>query len=348
MNTAIGIDFGSTYSRGAFWSNNAPEVLRDETHLDSTALLPSAVLKQAQGTVVGWPARRIRTAEDQGPLSLKRQWIGGNAEAAASAALVLKEFKARAGVLLKNTAAKAAFSVPFLWDEVCRGQFEKSAREAGFENLGLIPECAAAALAYAYLKKKNGVAGIYNFGGGLFEFGVVWIQNGDVKLLGAEGLALGGEDLDLCVAQAMFKDMGADGKEAAKSPAIYQCVIQEAEKARCALSHRGSYDVQIAGPPAYSRAFSRFELAKWVREQVEKTVGVCESAMKKAGVLHQDIQEVLLAGGVTRMPCVQETVEKIFRKRAGMEINPDLAVVFGTLIYATIQNKKITDWRLTL
>jgi molecular chaperone DnaK len=348
MDNLFGIDFGSAYSRGAFWNaGGQPEVLRDKSHLDSTALLPSAVFVQDGKTQVGWPARRKKSEAT----SLKRRWMDGDAEASRSVSLVLNEVRTLTENLTQMSSPSAVFSVPASMGSN-RQQFEQMAGAAGFKVLGCLPESTAAALSYAYLKKKNGLIGVFNFGGGFFEFAVVSIESQKVRLLGAECLAMGGEDLDLGVAQNILKEMGPAWKDfAARNPEFYQRVLEEAEKTRCALSHRGSCDLQFedgAVPQKFARAFSRFELAKWVRESVEKTIAVCESAMKKAGVTHADIQEVLLSGGVTRMPYVQEIVEKIFRKKGNMEINPDLAVVYGTLIEASIRSGRISGWSVEI
>lgn len=296
--SVLGIDFGSTVCRGAFWNSAAaPEAFRSETRSHS----------------------------------FKRRWLAGQAEALTVAAENLKEIKALTDQLLKTPKLKASFSVPVLFDEARRRQFQQAAQQAGFEVLGLVPETAAAALAYGYLKNKKGIAAIYSFGGGFFEFAVVRFQPGEVEWLAGEGAAIGGEDMDRAVAKNLAKELG-------DSPGL----LEEVEKARCALSHRGSYDF------SKGRALSRFEIAKWTKEFVEQTAGICDSVTKKAGVGMDVISEIILTGGVTRMPFVQETVEKIFKKKGTSELNPDLAVVYGTLIDASIRSGQIQDWRLKL
>ena len=318
MTAPIGIDFGSVMARAAFWNTkNQPE-----------------------------------TFQQKSP-DVKRKWMDPDLSGTVreETASLMKEIKGNAEQTLKSELRKAAFSVPVLWNSSLRKKFQQTVEPAGFHSLGMIPETGAALLAYGHFKKKTGLAGVYSFGGGFFEFGVAEIQPGKINLLAADGLMLGGKDFDKRIAQGLMKEAGGSWSQVFQNDMNFQGqILEESEKARCALSHRGSYDLRLehaSQSGLWSHALSRFEILKWVRDLIEKSIAVCEQVMKKAGILPQDLGDVFLAGGLTRTPFIQETVESFFRKKPLMEINPDLAVVLGTLVYAGIQDGSIKDCQWT-
>lgn len=366
----IGIDFGTLYSRAAhFGVKGTPEIIRDPGYPESTALLPSLVTFHEEGGVsVGWDAKKKRAFF---PLSTvasvkKRIYRPESAQVNEGDFLILpegklgtiekisvilfKEIRHQVENAIKKNCWETALSVPFCFGPGERNFLEVTARAAGFNLIKLIQDTSAAALACSFLEKRTGKLAIFSMGAGFFEFSIFDLKAKQVALLASGGDMIGGADMDWRIAQNLFAELEQTSSQQVKrDPFLVQRVLEESEKAKSALSHRGSFDFQIEDTAAgvrFSRALSRFELTQWLHEPVEKTVGICEHVLKAAGLKHQEIDDVVLAGGAARMPLVQETVERIFHKKTHMEINPDLAVVFGASIYAEMLSGKISGWTL--
>ncbi len=368
----IGIDFGTSNCRAAhFGVKGAPEIIRDAAYPESTALLPSLVTFHEDGGVsVGWEARKKRILFPLSTISsVKRKLFKTDAPSAIETgffklpegklgapdkitALLFKEIKRQAEISLKSDGVEAVLSVPYCSGPEVRHTLENVARSAGLTPLALIQDTAAAALACSFLEKKNGITAIFSMGAGFFEFSIFDLRDKSIELLASGGEMTGGLDMDKRIAQHLFSELEQVSEHAVKhDPFLVQKVLEESEKAKGALSHRGSYDFQVEDAAChihFSRALSRFELAQWVHEVIDRTAGICEQVLKAAGLKQQDIANVVLAGGAVRMPLVQETAEKILRKKSSAETNPDLMVVFGASVYAEILGEKISGWTVKI
>ena len=271
---------------------------------------------------------------------------------------VLRKMKKTAEDYLGTEVTQAVITVPAYFNDSQRQATKDAGKIAGLEVLRIINEPTAAALAYGVDKadKKDRKIAVYDLGGGTFDVSVIEIAKVDgdtqIEVLSTNGdTFLGGEDFDQRIMDYLVdefkKDSGIDLK---KDILALQRLKDAAEKAKIELSSAQQTTVNLPyvtadanGPKHLNVNLTRSKLESLVNELIQRSVGPCETAIKDAGITASDIDEVILVGGMTRMPKVQETVEKLFGKAPRKDVNPDEAVAAGAAIQGAVLAGDRTD-----
>jgi molecular chaperone DnaK len=264
---------------------------------------------------------------------------------------VLRKMKQTAEDYLGETVTQAVITVPAYFNDSQRQATKDAGKIAGLEVLRIINEPTAAALAYGVDKndKNDRKIAVYDLGGGTFDVSIIEIANveGDkqIEVLSTNGdTFLGGEDFDQRIMDYLVDEFKKDnGVDLKKDTLALQRLKESAEKAKIELSSSAQTDVNLpyitadaSGPKHMNIKLTRAKLEQLVDELIQRSVGPCQTAMKDAGVSASDIDEVILVGGMTRMPKVQETVEKLFGKAPRKDVNPDEAVAAGAAIQGAV------------
>ena len=271
---------------------------------------------------------------------------------------VLRKMKKTAEDYLGETVTQAVITVPAYFNDSQRQATKDAGKIAGLEVLRIINEPTAAALAYGVDKTDNRdrKIAVYDLGGGTFDVSIIEIANVDgdkqIEVLSTNGdTFLGGEDFDQRIMDYLVdefkKDSGIDLK---KDMLALQRLKESAEKAKIELSSSAQTDVNLpyitadaSGPKHMNVKLTRAKLEQLVDELIMRSLEPCKTAMKDAGVTAADIDEVILVGGQTRMPKVQEAVEKLFGKQPRRDVNPDEAVAVGAAIQGSVLAGDKTD-----
>jgi molecular chaperone DnaK len=288
-------------------------------------------------------------------------WIEANGEKLAPqqvSAEVLRKMKKTAEDYLGKEVTQAVITVPAYFNDSQRQATKDAGRIAGLEVLRIINEPTAAALAYGVDKesKKDRKIAVYDLGGGTFDVSIIEIANVDgdkqIEVLATNGdTFLGGEDFDQAVMDYLVdefkKDNGVDLKQ---DVLALQRLKEAAEKAKIELSSAASTSVNLPyitadanGPKHMNVTISRAKFEQMVEKLIERSIEPCKICMKDANVTAADIDEVILVGGQTRMPKVQEAVEKLFGKAPRKDVNPDEAVAAGAAIQGAVLSGDKTD-----
>jgi len=264
---------------------------------------------------------------------------------------VLRKMKKTAEDYLGHEVTQAVITVPAYFNDSQRQATKDAGKIAGLEVLRIINEPTAAALAYGVDKadKRDRKIAVYDLGGGTFDVSIIEIANVDgdkqIEVLSTNGdTFLGGEDFDQAIMDFLVdefkKEQGVDLK---KDMLALQRLKESAEKAKIELSSSASTDVNLpyitadaSGPKHLNVKITRAKFEAMVEDLIQRSIKPCEIAMKDAGVTAADIDEVILVGGQTRMPKVQEAVEKLFGKAPRKDVNPDEAVAVGAAIQGAV------------
>lgn len=264
---------------------------------------------------------------------------------------VLRKMKKTAEDYLGSEVTQAVITVPAYFNDSQRQATKDAGKIAGLEVLRIINEPTAAALAYGVDKadKRDRKVAVYDLGGGTFDISIIEIANVDgekqIEVLSTNGdTFLGGEDFDQRIMDFLVdefkKEQGVDLK---KDMLALQRLKEAAEKAKIELSNSSQTDVNLpyitadqTGPKHLNIKLSRAKLESLVEELINRSIEPCKIALKDAGVNANEIDEVILVGGMTRMPKVQETVEKLFGKQPRKDVNPDEAVAAGAAIQGSV------------
>ena len=281
-------------------------------------------------------------------------WVEVNGDKLAPpqiSAEVLRKMKKTAEDYLGTTVTQAVITVPAYFNDSQRQATKDAGKIAGLEVLRIINEPTAAALAYGVDKadKQDRKIAVYDLGGGTFDVSIIEIANVDgdkqIEVLSTNGdTFLGGEDFDQRIMDFLVDEFKKESGVDLKSDILsLQRLKEAAEKAKIELSSAASTSVNLpyitadaSGPKHMNVTISRSKLESLVDELVQRTVGPCQTAIKDAGISLADIDEVILVGGMTRMPKVQETVEKLFGKAPRKDVNPDEAVAAGAAIQGAV------------
>jgi molecular chaperone DnaK len=288
-------------------------------------------------------------------------WVEANGEKLAPpqiSAEVLRKMKKTAEDYLGTTVTQAVITVPAYFNDAQRQATKDAGKIAGLEVLRIINEPTAAALAYGVDKadKRDRKIAVYDLGGGTFDVSIIDIINIDgekqIEVLSTNGdTFLGGEDFDQAIINHLVdvfkKESGIDLKS---DMLALQRLKDSAEKAKIELSSSASTDVNLpyitadaSGPKHLNVKITRSKFESMVEELIKRSIEPCKTAMKDAGVTAADIDEVILVGGQTRMPKVQEAVEKLFGKAPRKDVNPDEAVAAGAAIQGAVLAGDKTD-----
>ncbi|MBS0297511.1 MAG: molecular chaperone DnaK [Proteobacteria bacterium] len=267
-------------------------------------------------------------------------------------AFILSKIKDDAEAFLGEKVEKAVITVPAYFNDAQRQATKDAGKIAGLEVLRIINEPTAAALAYGLDKNDGKKIAVYDLGGGTFDVSILEIGDGVFEVKATNGdTFLGGEDFDLrlvdYLADEFKKEQGVDLR---KDKLALQRLKEEAEKAKKELSSVAQYDVNLpfismnaSGPLHLNLKLTRSKLESLVEDLIQRTVGPCEQALKDAGLKAADIDEVILVGGMTRMPKVQDVVKGFFGREPHKGVNPDEVVALGAAVQAGVLQGDVKD-----
>jgi molecular chaperone DnaK len=383
MAKIIGIDLGTTNSCVAIMDGKAPKVIENAEGVRTTpsvvAILEDGerlVGQPAKRQAVTNPENTLfaikrligrnfadpMVEKDKGMVPYKivkgangDAWVrahGKDYSPQQVSAFILQKMKEAAEAHLGEKVTQAVITVPAYFNDAQRQATKDAGQIAGLEVLRIINEPTAAALAYGLEKNEGKKIAVYDLGGGTFDVSILEIGDGVFEVKATNGdTFLGGEDFDLRVvdylADEFKKEQGVDLR---KDKLALQRLKEEAEKAKKELSSTAQYEVNLpfismnaSGPLHLNIKLSRAKLEALVEDLVAKTVGPCEQALKDAGLKTSDIDEVILVGGMTRMPKVVETVKAFFGREPHKGVNPDEVVALGAAIQAGVLQGDVKD-----
>jgi molecular chaperone DnaK len=267
-------------------------------------------------------------------------------------AFILQKMKQTAEDYLGEKVTEAVITVPAYFNDSQRQATKDAGRIAGLNVLRIINEPTAASLAYGLDKKKDEKIAVFDLGGGTFDISILELGDGVFEVKATNGdTFLGGEDFDQRVidylADEFRKDQGIDLR---KDRMALQRLKEAAEKAKCELSSSLETDINLPfitadqqGPKHLNMKLTRSKLEALCADLIDRTEGPCRQALKDAGLAPGDIHEVILVGGMTRMPAVQERVKKLFGKDPHKGVNPDEVVAVGAAIQAAVLKGEVKD-----
>jgi molecular chaperone DnaK len=367
----VGIDLGTTNSLVAYMQGDSPVVIPGE---DGLNLVPSVVALDGNNQViVGNAARKylietperavysvkrlmgrgvkdiqdelklfpFQLAEDLHEEEVLRIKIGERTYTPPEiSALVLRQLKRNAERFFGAPVTQAVITVPAYFNDAQRQATKDAGRIAGLNVLRLVNEPTAASLAYGLDKKKHGIVVVYDLGGGTFDISILKLHDGIFEVISTNGdTHLGGDDIDnLLIAIALDDirgDLGLDLRRNGETMArIRKAVIE----AKIALSSQATakLDVDLPGGKIYQREISLEMFEQMIQPILDRTVGPCKQALKDAGLKPEQIDEVVLVGGSTRIPKVRRLVEEVFGRVPHTDLNPDEVVALGAAVQANI------------
>ncbi|MBB5539327.1 molecular chaperone DnaK [Rhizobium giardinii] len=267
-------------------------------------------------------------------------------------AMILQKMKETAESYLGEKVTQAVITVPAYFNDAQRQATKDAGKIAGLEVLRIINEPTAAALAYGLDKKDGKTIAVYDLGGGTFDISVLEIGDGVFEVKSTNGdTFLGGEDFDMRLVEYLAaefkKDQGIDLKN---DKLALQRLKEAAEKAKIELSSSQQTEINLpfitadaSGPKHLTMKLSRAKFESLVDDLIQRTVAPCKAALKDAGVTAAEIDEVVLVGGMSRMPKVQETVKQLFGKEPHKGVNPDEVVALGAAIQAGVLQGDVKD-----
>jgi molecular chaperone DnaK len=366
----VGIDLGTTNSLVAVMELTGPRIL--------SGIVPTVVSVAPSGEVIaGAEAREmLLTHPERTVYSVKRLMGRGPADveeelklfpfriAPSSDAVlklqlgdrvmtppevsahVLRKLKLDAEAVLGAPVTQAVITVPAYFNDGQRQATKDAGRIAGLEVLRLVNEPTAAALAYGLDKRKQGIIAVYDFGGGTFDISILRLHEGIFEVLATNGdTHLGGDDIDHLLLKIAFEDIQSEWGEdiSAQNTAVQilrRAVIEAKEKLSFAPS--SVIDFTYRGRH-YQREITVDVFDKLIEPIIQRTLAPCRACIADAGVRVEDIDEVVLVGGSTRIPLVRSAVEKLFRARPHTELNPDEVVALGAAVQAGILSGHVED-----
>ena len=260
-------------------------------------------------------------------------------------AFILQKMKETAESYLGETVTQAVITVPAYFNDSQRQATKDAGRIAGLEVLRIINEPTAAALAYGMEKQGTGIVAVYDLGGGTFDVSILEIGDGVFEVKSTNGdTFLGGEDFDARIIEYLADEFKKEqGIDLRNDRLALQRLKEAAEKAKIELSNGAATDINLpyvtadaSGPKHLNIKLSRAKLEALVDELIERTIAPCRTAIKDAGISVSDINDVILVGGMTRMPKVQDKVKEFFGKEPRKDVNPDEAVAVGAAIQGQV------------
>ena len=267
-------------------------------------------------------------------------------------AMILQKLKKDAEEKIGETITDAIITCPAYFDDAQRKETKVAGEIAGFNVRRVINEPTAAALAYGLNKKKDHQIVVYDFGGGTFDISILDVGDDTIEVKGTGGDSyLGGEDFDNRIVKWVIKSFKGDyGLDLSKDPLALQRLKEEAEKAKKELSTTMQTDINIpfitsdeSGPKHLNYVLSRAKLESLVEDLIERSIELSKKVVADSGIKVEDIEEVVLVGGQTRMPKIQERVKDLFKKEPNKEINPDEVVAIGAAIQGGILGGDVKD-----
>ncbi len=268
-------------------------------------------------------------------------------------AMVLQNLKRTAEEYLGEEVKKAVITVPAYFNDSQRQATKEAGEIAGLDVLRIINEPTAAALAYGLDKNEKDLkVAVYDLGGGTFDISILEIGGGVFEVLSTNGdTHLGGDNFDERIIDWIVKEFKEEsGIDTSKDPMAYQRIREAAEKAKVELSSSSETEINLPylsagaeGPKHFVKKLTRAQFEAMVDDLIQKTLDPCKKALKDSGLTASQIDEVILVGGSTRIPKVQEEVEKLFGKKPSKNVNPDEVVAIGAAIQGAVLAGEIKD-----
>ena len=381
----IGIDLGTTNSCVAVVEGGEPKVIINE---EGTRTTPSVVafLKGGDEVLVGGTAKRQAVANPENTVYSTKRLMGRRFEEISSetdglaygvvkssksdawievegkqysppqvSAHILMKLKKAAEDYLGSSVQEAVITVPAYFNDSQRQATKDAGKIAGLEVKRIINEPTAAALAYGFDKKKEGMIVVYDLGGGTFDVSVLEVGNNVIEVKSTNGdTHLGGDDFDKRVIDYIVSEFKKDsGVDLGADKMATQRLREAAEKAKVELSNTVETEINLpfitadaSGPKHLVMKMTRSKFEQLIEDLVKGTLRPCEQALKDAGLRSGEISEVILVGGSTRIPLVQKVVTDFFGKDPSKGINPDEVVALGAAIQAGVLGGDVTDMLL--
>ena len=359
MSKIIGIDLGTTNSCVSVMEGGEAVVI---TNAEGNRTTPSVVAFSKDGErMVGQVAKRQAiTNPDRTIISIKRE-MGSDYKVDVDgkkytpqeiSAMVLQKLKADAEAYLGQTVTEAVITVPAYFSDAQRQATKDAGKIAGLEVKRIINEPTAAALAYGLDKETEQKIMVYDLGGGTFDVSILEIDDGVIEVLATAGNnRLGGDDFDECIVQYLVAEFRREtGIDLSGDKVAMQRLKEAAEKAKIELSGVTTSNINLpyitadaTGPKHLDVNLSRAKFNELTADLVERTMKPVRQAMSDAGLSASDLHKVLLVGGSTRIPAVQEAVKSITGKEGFKGINPDECVALGAAIQGGIINQEVKD-----
>ena len=377
MSRIVGIDLGTTNSLVAHVdASGIPRVIPDA---EGRRLLPSVVAYTPAGIVVGEAARRQLARNPARTIYSVKRFMGRGGEDVREearhvpfeiapsdevvrirvgdrevtppevSAEILRTLKQQAEAHFGEPVHKAVITVPAYFNDAQRQATKDASRIAGLEALRIVNEPTAASLAYGLQKLAQGLIAVYDLGGGTFDISILRVKDGVFEVLATNGNThLGGDDFDRALVEWLLADIKAvHGEDLSSDPEAVQELRLGAEAAKCRLSSEERTILTIPFERfTYRREITRAELERLIAALVDQTLGPCRLALKDAGLTPDQVGEIVLVGGSTRVPLVRRRVEELFGKTPHSQLNPDEVVALGAAVQAHILAGGITDMLL--
>ncbi|MBN8960436.1 MAG: molecular chaperone DnaK [Rhizobiales bacterium] len=383
MGKVIGIDLGTTNSCVAVMDGKTAKVIENAEGMRTTPSIVAftddgerLVGQPAKRQAVTNPERTIfavkrligRRYDD--PMVEKDKKLvpykiskGGNGDAwvevdgktyspSQVSAFILQKMKETAEAHLGQKVEQAVITVPAYFNDAQRQATKDAGKIAGLEVLRIINEPTAAALAYGLDKTKNGTIAVYDLGGGTFDVSILEIGDGVFEVKSTNGdTFLGGEDFDMRLVEYLAAEFKKEqGIDLTKDKLALQRLKEAAEKAKIELSSTTQTEINLpfitadqSGPKHLTMKLTRAKFEALVEDLIQKTIEPCRKALKDAGLTAGEIGEVVLVGGMTRMPKVQEVVKQLFGKEPHKGVNPDEVVAIGAAVQAGVLQGDVKD-----
>jgi len=383
MSKVIGIDLGTTNSCVAIMDGSQPKVIENAEGArttpsmvafseDGERLTGQPAKRQAvtnpENTLfavkrlIGRRSSDPMVAKDKGMVPYKiiegkngDAWVearGQKYSPSQISAYVLQKMKETAEQYLGESVTQAVITVPAYFNDSQRQATKDAGKIAGLEVLRIINEPTAAALAYGLDKEGGKTIAVYDLGGGTFDISILEIDEGLFEVKSTNGdTFLGGEDFDMRLVEYLAGEFKKEqGMDLRGDKLALQRLKEAAEKAKIELSSSAQTEINLpyitadaSGPKHLTMKLSRAKLESLVEDLIKKTIQPCKNALKDAGVSAADIDEVVLVGGMTRMPKVIETVKEFFGKEPHRGVNPDEVVALGAAIQAGVLQGDVKD-----
>lgn len=377
----IGIDLGTTNSVVSFMEGSKPKVIVNKEGSNTTPSVV-AFTKDGK-RLVGVLAKRQAVTNPENTIYSAKRFIGHKFDEVKGeakhfpyhivarengdvgfaiqgktfspqeiAAAVLAQLKQTAEEYIGETVTEAVITVPAYFNDAQRQATKDAGKIAGLEVKRIINEPTAAALAYGVDKKKNGTIAVFDFGGGTFDISVLDVHDGVIEVRSTNGdTHLGGDDVDHIIIQYLVNEFKKEqGIDLINDKMALQRLKEAAEKAKIELSGMEETEINLpyitadaSGPKHLSLKLSRAKLEALCSDIFERLLEPCRRAMKDAGVTKEQIDEVILVGGSTRIPKVQKLVKDFFGKEPNKSVNPDEVVSVGAAIQGGILAGEVTD-----
>ena len=381
MSKIIGIDLGTTNSVVAVMEGDQPTVIQNAEGSRLTPSV--VAFSKTGERLVGQVAKRQAVTNPENTIFSIKRFMGrrfdevseemkmvpyevvraGNGDVRVKAggqewappqisAMVLQKLKQAAEDYLGQTVTKAVITVPAYFNDAQRQATKEAGSIAGLEVMRIVNEPTAAALAYGLDKKKDETIAVYDFGGGTFDISILEVGEGVVEVKSTNGdTHLGGDNLDQRIIEWIIAEFRkSDGIDLSKDRMALQRLREGAEKAKMELSSVMETEINLpfitadaSGPKHLLMKLSRAKFESLVEELLQKTVGPTKQALTDAGIDASKIDEVVLVGGSTRIPRVQQIVKELFKKEPHKGVNPDEVVAIGAAIQAGVLSGDVKD-----